>query len=189
MRKEDYELLTRDHTTEDIMKRVDEYIAAYNEKRKEFDRDSSNRALANELLELAIDGGEFLLNTPVFSSLPYYIQNAYWKCYCPLATMENTYKHALEDVLKMPVEEKLKHVEDLLIRLNSGEITRYVRSYNPYQDDDYFQNRIVYYPLDNNIPTIYRYMAQMAIDKKSEKVEKFIQRMPLEIIQSITHAK
>lgn len=103
--------------------------------------------------------------------------------------IENTYKRTLEDVFKLPIEEKLNHVEDLLIRLNSGEITRYIRSYNPYQDDDYFQNRIVYYPLDNNILTIYRYMAQMAIDKKSEKVEKFIQRMPLEIIQSITHAK
>ena len=189
MRKEDYELLTRDHTTEDIMKRVDEYIDAYNENRKEFDGDSSNRAIANELIELAVDGGEFLFHTHIFSSLPYYIQNAYWKCYCPLDNMENTYKRTLEDVLKLPVEEKLKHVEDLLIRLNSGEFTRCVRSYSPYQDDDYFQNRIVYYPLDNNISTIHRYMTQMAIDKKSEKVEKFVQRMPLEIIQSITHAK
>lgn len=189
MRKEDYELLTGNHTTEDIMRRVDEYIAAYNEKRKEFDGDSSNRALANELIELAVDGGEFILNTSIFSSLPYYIQDAYWKCYCLLDVMENAYKRTLEDVLKLPVKEKLKHVEDLLIRLNSGETSRCIRSYNPYQDDDYFQNRIVYYPLDNNIPTIYRYMAQMAIDKKSEKVEKFIQRMPLEIIQSITHAK
>lgn len=189
MRKEDYELLTRDHTTEDIMKRVDEYIDEYNEKRKEFDKDSSNIALSNELIEIAIDGGEFLFSTPIFNSLPYYIQNAYWKCYCPLDNIENTYKRTLEDVFKLPIEEKLNHVEDLLIRLNSGEITRCIRSYSPYQDDDYFQNRIVYYPLDNSTLTIYRYMAQMTIDKKSEKVEKFIQRMPLEIIQSITHAK
>ena len=188
MRKEDYELLTRNHTTEDIMKRVDEYIEAYKEKRKEFDRDSSNKAL-NELIEIAVDGGEFLFSADIFNSLPYYIQNSYWKCYCPLDSMENTYKRTLEDVLKLPVEEKLKYVEDLLIRLNSGEISRYVRSFNPYRNDDYFQNRIIYYPKDNNILTIYKYMAQMAIDKKSEKVEKFIQRMPLEIIQSITHAK
>lgn len=188
MRKEDYELLTGDHTTEDIMKRVNEYIDAYNEKRKEFDRDSSNRAL-NELIEIAADGGEFLFSADIFNSLPYYIQNSYWKCYCPLDSMENAYKRTLEDILKLPVEEKLKHVEDLLIRLNSGEITRCIRSFNPYRNDDYFQNRIVYYPKDNNILTIYKYMAQMAIDKKSEKVEKFIQRMPLEIIQSITHAK
>ena len=188
MRKEDYELLTGNHSTEDIMKRVDEYIDAYNEKRKEFDRDSSNKAL-NELREIAVDGGEFLFSADIFSSLPYYIQNSYWKCYNPLDNMENRYKRTLEDILKLPVEEKLKHVEDLLIRLNSGEITRCVRSYNPYHDDDYFQNRIVYYPKDNNILTIYKYMAQMAIDKKSEKVEKFIQRIPLEIIQSITHAK
>ena len=188
MRKEDYELLTRNHTTEDIMKRVNEYIEAYKEKRKEFDRDSSNKAL-NELIEIAVDGGEFLFSADIFNSLPYYIQNSYWKCYCPLDSMENTYKRTLEDVLKLPVEEKLKYVEDLLIRLNSGEISRYVRSFNPYRNDDYFQNRIIYYPKDNNILTIYKYMAQMAIDKKSEKVEKFIQRMPLEIIQSITHAK
>lgn len=188
MRKEDYELLTRNHTTEDIMKRVDEYINAYNEKRKEFDRDSSNKAL-NELIEIAADGGEFLFSADIFNSLPYYIQNSYWKCYCPLDNMENSYKRTLEDVLKLPVEEKLKHVEDLLIRLNSGEITRYIKSFSPYQYDDYFQNRIVYYPTDNNILTIYKYMAQMAIDKKSEKVEKFIQKIPLEIIQSITHAK
>ena len=188
MRKEDYELLTRNHTTEDIMKRVDEYINEYNDKRKEFDRDSSNKAL-NELIEIAADGGEFLFSADIFNSLPYYIQNSYWKCYCPLDNMENTYKRTLEDVLKLPVEEKLKHVEDLLIRLNSGEITRYIKSFSPYQYDDYFQNRIVYYPTDNNILTIYKYMAQMAIDKKSEKVEKFIQSIPLEIIQSITHSK
>lgn len=189
MRKEDYELLTGDHTREDIIKRFDEYIDAYNEKRKELDRDSSNKDIANELIELAVDGGEFLLNTFIFNILPNYIHNAYVKYYCPLDTEENTYKDALEDTLKLPVEEKLKYVEDLLIRLNSGEISRYVRYYNPYQDDEYFQNRIIYYPLDNNIPMIYRYMAQMAIDKKSEKVEKFIQRIPLEIIQSITHTK
>ena len=188
MRKEDYELLTGDHTTEDIMKRVEEYINAYNEKRKEFDRDSSHKALS-ELIEITVDGGEFLFNAHIFSSLPYYIQNAYRKCYCPLDKMENTYKRTLEGVLKLPVEEKLKYVEDLLIRLNSGEISRYVRSFSPYWDDEYFQNRIVYYPTDNNILTIYKYMAQMAIDKKSEKVEKFIQSIPLEIIQSITHAK
>lgn len=188
MRKEDYELLTGDHTTEDIMKRIDEYINAYNEKRKEFDRDSSHKAL-NELIEIAVDGGEFLFSADIFNSLPYYIHNAYRKCYYPLDKMENTYKRTLEGVLKLPVKEKLKYVEDLLIRLNSGEITRCIRSYNPYRNDDYFQNRIVYYPTDNNILTIYKYMAQMAIDKKSEKVEKFIQRIPLEIIQSITHAK
>lgn len=74
MRKEDYELLTRNHTTEDIMKRVDEYVDEYNEKRKEFDKDSSNIALSNKLLEIAIDGGEFLFSTPIFNSLPYYIQ-------------------------------------------------------------------------------------------------------------------
>lgn len=188
MRKEDYELLTGDHAREDIMKRVDEYIDAYNEKRKEFDRDSSNKAL-NELMELAADGGEFLFSADIFNSLPYYIQNSYWKCYCPLDTMEDTYKRTLEYILKLPVEEKLRHAEDLLIRLNSGEITKYIRSFNPYRNDDYFQNRIVYYPKDNNVLTIYKYMAQMAIDKKSKKVEKFIQRIPLEIIQSITHAK
>ena len=188
MRKEDYELLTGDHTRDDIMKRVEEYIDAYNEKRKEFDRDSSNKAL-NELMEIAVNGGEFLFSADIFSSLPYYIQNSYWKCYCPLDSIENTYKRKLEDVLKLPVEEKLKYVEDLLIRLNSGEITRYIRSFNPYRNDDYFQNRIVYYPKDNDILTIYKYMAQMAIDKKSEKVEKFIQSIPLEIIHSITHAK
>lgn len=188
MRKEDYELLNGNHTTGDIIKRVNEYIDACNEKKKELDRDSSNKDIANELIELAVDGGEFLLSTFIFNTLPNYIHNAYVKFYCPLDTTENTYKDALEDILKLPVEEKLKHVEDLLIQLNSGEIIRCVRSYKPYQDDDYFQNRIVYYPEDN-IPMIYRYMAQMAIDKKSEKVEKFIQRIPLEIIQSITHAK
>lgn len=188
MRKEDYELLTGDHTREDIMKRVNEYIDAYNEKRKEFDRDSSNKAL-NELIEIAADGGEFLFSADIFNSLPYYIQNSYRKCYCPLDKMENTYKRTLEGVLKLPVEGKLKYAEDLLIRLNSGEITRYIRSFNPYRNDDYFQNRIVYYPKDNDILTIYKYMAQMAIDKRSEKVEKFIQSIPLEIIQSITHAK
>ena len=189
MRKEDYELLTGNHTAQDIIKRVNEYIDAYDEKRKEFDKDSPNRDIANELTELAVDGGEFLINTFVFNTLPYYIHNAYVRCYRPLDTTENAYKHELEDILKLPVKEKLKEVEDLLIRLNSGEISRYVRSYNPYQDDHYFQNRIVYYPEDNNIPKIYNYMAQMAIDKKPEKVEKFIQRIPLEIIQSITHAK
>ena len=140
-------------------------------------------------MEITVDGGEFLFSANIFNSLPYYIQNSYWKCYCPLDNMEDTYKRTLEDILKSPVEEKLKYVEDLLIRLNSGEITRYIKSFSPYQYDDYFQNRIVYYPKDNNILTIYKYMAQMAIDKKSEKVEKFIQKMPLEIIQSITHAK
>ena len=140
-------------------------------------------------MEITVDGGEFLFSANIFNSLPYYIQNSYWKCYCPLDSMEDTYKRTLEDILKSPVEEKLKYVEDLLIRLNSGEITRYIKSFSPYQYDDYFQNRIVYYPKDNNILTIYKYMAQMAIDKKSEKVEKFIQKMPLEIIQSITHAK
>ena len=103
MRKEDYELLTGNHNTEDIMKRVDEYIDEYNEKRKEFDRDSSNRSLSNELIEIAVDGGEFLFHTHIFNSLPHYIQDAYWKCYCPLDSMENTYKRTLEDVLKLPI--------------------------------------------------------------------------------------